>query len=158
MCSVEFAGGVAAAMRASGRAAGREAQGQAIQYMPCATDAVSSNAVTAAKRMIGEMLPRFWALGQKLGSAKEALLAGTGIGEDDFAIAASRIRAGDDPADVLDDRFVQSFSLAGRPEECLTLARKYKAMGIDELALTFGGPKAQDEIRQMGAALASAVR
>jgi 5,10-methylenetetrahydromethanopterin reductase len=154
MCSVEFSRRVAKLMRSSRRAAGRDVPGDVVQYMPCATHSESSKAKDAAKRMVGEMLPRYWALGQKLGSAKDALLSGTNISEEDFSRSASRILAGDDPAQVLDDRYALAFSLSGKPEECLALARKYKAAGIDELALTFGGPQAKDEIAAMGAALA----
>jgi 5,10-methylenetetrahydromethanopterin reductase len=156
MCSADFAGSAAALMRASANASGRDGLKWAIQYMPCATNSNSSKAMNAAKRMVGEMLPRFWALGQKLGSAKEALLAGTGISEEDFAGAASRLRTGEDAARVLDDRYPLAFSLAGTAEECLTLARRYKSVGIDELALTFGGPTAKEEIEAIGAALAAA--
>jgi 5,10-methylenetetrahydromethanopterin reductase len=102
------------------------------------------------------MLPRFWSLGQKLGSAKDALLSGTRISEEEFSIIASRIRAGDDPALILDDRYALAFALSGTGEECLALARKYKAAGIDELALTFSGPQAKAEIAAMGAALTGA--
>jgi 5,10-methylenetetrahydromethanopterin reductase len=154
MCSIDFAGRNAELMRSSGRAAGRESAGAAIQYMPCATHSVSSEASRAAIRVIGEMLPRYWALGQRLGSAKEALLSGTNIGEDEFSSSASRIRAGEDPARVLDDRYASAFALSGTPDECLRRAGKYKAMGIDELALTFSGPRAKDEIAAIGAALA----
>jgi 5,10-methylenetetrahydromethanopterin reductase len=156
MCSVEFAGGVAARMRSSARAAGRDAPGQAIQYMPCATNRNSSEAIKRAKRMVGELLPRFWALGQKLGSAREALLAGTDISEQDFASAATRLQSGEDPVNVLDDRSALAFSLAGTPQECLMRATRYKSMGIDELALTFAGPAAKEEIAAIGTALLTA--
>jgi len=156
MCSADFAGRIAGLMRASGRAAGRTTPGWVVQYMPCAVHAESAVARAAAKRAIGEMLPRFWALGQKLGSAKEALLAGTAIDETDFAAAASRIRAGDDPAQVLDDRYALAFSLSGTPEQCLALAWHYKAKGIDELALTFSGADAVEQIAAIGAALGRA--
>jgi 5,10-methylenetetrahydromethanopterin reductase len=156
MCSRQFSGRLAALMRSSGRAAGQDLPGKVIQYMPCATDIKSSRAKEAAKRMIGEMLPRFWALGQKLGSAKDALLSGTHISEEDFSKSTRRILAGEDPARVLDDRYASAFSLSGTHEECLTLAGKYKAAGIDELALTFSGPQAKEEIAAIGAALTRA--
>ncbi len=154
MCSVAFSGRVAELMRSSRRAAGRELPGEVIQYMPCSTHAESSKAKDAAKRMIGDMLPRFWSLGQKLGSAKDGLISGTNINEEDFANAVARIRAGDDPARVLDDRYAVAFSVCGTPQECLALARIYKANGVDEFALTFIGPTAKDEIAAIGAALA----
>jgi len=153
MCSVEFAGRSAELMRSSGRAAGREMSGRAVQYMPCCTHPQSAEALKAAKRTVGEMLPRFWALGQRVGSAKDALLAGTKISEEEYAASSSRIRAGEDPADVLDERYATAFSLFGTPDECLKLARKYKAAGIDELALTFSGSDARDQIAAIGAAL-----
>jgi 5,10-methylenetetrahydromethanopterin reductase len=156
MCSLEFSRRVAKLMRSSRRAAGRDLPGHVVQYMPCAMRTESSRARDAAKRAIGEMLPRFWSLGQKLGSAKDALLSGTRISEEEFSIIASRIRAGDDPALILDDRYALAFALSGTGEECLALARKYKAAGIDELALTFSGPQAKAEIAAMGAALTGA--
>jgi 5,10-methylenetetrahydromethanopterin reductase len=153
MCSVGFASRLAEQMRESARAAGRGSLGHAVQYMPAATHPDSREAISAAKHAVGEMLPRFWALGQKLGSAKEALLTGTGISEADFARASERLRAGEDPAEALDDRFAEFFSLAGSPEECIRHAAAYKAAGIDELALTFSGPRAKEEIALIGAAL-----
>ena len=156
MCSVEFAGRAAELMRSSRRAAGRDSLGNVVQYMPCSVQSESTEALKAAKHAIGEMLPRFWALGQKLGSAKEGLLSGTNISEEDFSNSASRLRAGDNPERVLDDRYVGAFSLSGTPDECLRLAKEYKARGIDELALTFSGPAAIDEIVAIGAALAEA--
>jgi 5,10-methylenetetrahydromethanopterin reductase len=156
MCSVGFAGRLAGLMRSSARAAGRDAPGHVVQYMPCATHPDSSEALKSAKRAVGEMLPRFWALGQKLGSAKEALLTGSPMSEGEFADVAGRLRSGGDPTQVLDDRYALAFSLAGTPDECLRLAANYKAAGIDELALTFSGPSAKEEIAAIGAALARA--
>ena len=57
---------------------------------------------------------------------------------------------------MLDERYTTAFSLYGTPDECLMLARKYKAAGIDELALTFAGPDAKDQIAAIGAALSRA--
>lgn len=153
MCSAAFAGRVAELMRTSRRAAGLTSSGEVIQYMPASTLSDSSQAKDAAKRTIGEMLPRFWALGQKLASAKEALVSGTRISDAEFSDSAARIRAGEDPAKVLDDRYAEAFSVCGTPEECLALAKIYKANGVDELALTFSGPTAKEEIAAIGAAL-----
>ena len=156
MCSVGFAGCLAGLMRESRRAAGREPPGHVVQYMPCATHSQSSEALKAAKRAVGEMLPRFWSLGQKLGSAREALLSGTPISEAEFSDAATRLRAGADPTQALDDRWALAFALAGTPDECLARAAAYKAAGVDELALTFSAPSAKEEIAMLGAALARA--
>jgi 5,10-methylenetetrahydromethanopterin reductase len=156
MCSLTFAAGLAALMRSSSRAAGRSAHGKVIQYMPCTTHTDSREAFNAAKIAVAEMLPRFWLLGQKLESAKAALLAGTHISEAEYSDCARRILAGEQASVVLDDRFVAAFSLSGTPDQCLARAREYKAMGIDELALTFSGPRAAEEMTAIGAALRSA--
>jgi 5,10-methylenetetrahydromethanopterin reductase len=153
MCSAEFAGRAAQLMQASRRAAGRSGPGQVIQYMPCAVRKDRAEAMAAAKRAVGEMVPGFWRLAQKLSSAKEGLLAGTSIAEAEFADAAARLQAGEDAAEVLDERYAAAFSLAGTPDECLRAAQRYGAAGVTELALTFCGPTAAEDIRTMGEAL-----
>jgi 5,10-methylenetetrahydromethanopterin reductase len=154
MCSVEFARRIAELMQASRRAAGRAGTGRVVQYMPCAVREDAKTAMAVAKRAVGEMVPGFWALGQKLGSAKEALLAGTKISEDEFSAASTRLRAGEDAALVLDDEFATAFSLVGTPEDCLKGAMKYGSAGVTELALTFSGPTALNDINLLGEALA----
>lgn len=157
MCSIAFASQLAELMRSSAQTAKRLTFGKVIQYMPCAVHGRSDEAFKAAKIAIGEMLPRYWLLGQTLQSAKEALLAGTDISENEFANCAHRILAGENSATVLDERFVAAFSLSGTPDQCLAQAQVYKSMGINELALTFSGPRAAEEITAIGAALRSAV-
>jgi 5,10-methylenetetrahydromethanopterin reductase len=158
MCSPEFAKRVAQLMRATRRAAGRSEGGQVIQYMPCAISEDRREAVNAAKRAIGEMLPGFWRLGQKLGSAKQGLITGTGITEAEFASAAGLLQAGEDAANVIDERYVAAFSLAGTPDDCFTAARQCRAAGVTELALTFGGRAAAEDILKLGSVLAAGRR
>lgn len=156
MCSPEFARRLAELMQTSCHAASRSEGGQVIQYMPCAVSEDRAEAVNAAKRAIGGMLPGFWNLGQKLGSAKQGLTTGTGITEAEFASAAGHLQAGEDAADVVDERYVAAFSLAGTPDDCLTAARRYRAAGVTELALTFSGPTAAEDIHRLGKVLAAA--
>jgi 5,10-methylenetetrahydromethanopterin reductase len=155
MCSPEFAGRAAGLMHERRRTAGRSEAGQVIQYMPCAVSEDRTEAVNSAKRAIGEMLPGFWSLGQKLGSAKQGLITGTGITETEFASATARLQAGEDAADVLDKRYVTAFALAGTPEDCVAVARKYRAAGVTELALTFGGPSAREGVLKLRKVLAA---
>jgi 5,10-methylenetetrahydromethanopterin reductase len=158
MCSAEFARRVAELMHASRHASGRSERGQVIQYMPCAVSEDRTEAVNAAKRAIGEMLASFWNLGQKLGSAKRGLITGTDITEAEFASAAGRLQIGEDAADVVDERFVHAFSLAGTLEDCLTAAGRYHAAGVTELALTFGGRAAAKDIHRLGTVLTEGQR
>lgn len=154
MCSVEFAGRAAALMQESRCAAGRTGSGRVVQYMPCTVHKDAKAAMDVAKRAVGEMVPGFWALGQKLSSAKDALLAGTNITESEFVSAAAHLRAGEDATIALDERFAVAFSLVGTSEDCLAGAARYAEAGVTELALTFGGPTALDDIKQLGQALA----
>jgi 5,10-methylenetetrahydromethanopterin reductase len=100
---------------------------------------------------VGELLPRFWALAQKLGSAKEAPLSGTQIHADELSYASTRFRANEDAIQVSDDRYALRFALTGTLEECLARAQ-YKAADIDELALTFSGATAKEGIAAIGTA------
>lgn len=154
MCSVGFAERATRIMQTARRAAGLAGPGEAIQYMPCAVHRDPGEALRAAKRTVGEMLPRFWMLGQKVPSAKDALLAGGGIADDDFAHAAARLRAGEDPTAVLDERYANAFTLWGTPQGCLALAQAHRAAGVTELALTFSGADASGQIAAIGRALA----
>lgn len=155
MCSAVYAGRLADSLHASGKAAGRDGAAQVIQYMPCSVAADRATAITAAKRAIGGMLPGFWTLSQQLKSAKDGLLAGTDITESEFAAACARLSAGEDAADVLDERYTHAFTLAGTPQGCLSAAERYTARGVSELALTFAGPTALDDIKAVGNAAAA---
>jgi 5,10-methylenetetrahydromethanopterin reductase len=126
--------------------------------MPCAVRKDRQEALRVGKRAVGEMLPGFWALSQKINSAKEGLSAGTGISDDEFETCARRIKSGEDPADVLDDRFARAFSLTGTPEECVARAAEYTAAGVSELALTFDGRAAPESIALLGAELQQHLR
>jgi 5,10-methylenetetrahydromethanopterin reductase len=153
MCSSAFAGRVAALLEAARGSAGRPAPLRVIQYMPCAVNDRRDVAIRVAKRRVGDLLPGFWRLGQTLKSAKEGLLTGTDIAEAEFAAASARLSSGEDAADALDERFTAAFALAGTPNECLTAAEKYAAAGVSELALTFSGANAIEDISTIGAAM-----
>jgi 5,10-methylenetetrahydromethanopterin reductase len=150
MCSAAYAGRCAELMR-SARSGGVACR--VVQYMPCVVNASPSVALRDAKRIVGEMVPRFWALAQKVSSAKEALLLATEIAEAEFAAAADRINQGGDPADILDERYARAFSTYGTAQECLALAKRHKQAGVDELALTFSGPAARQQIAAIGKAI-----
>jgi 5,10-methylenetetrahydromethanopterin reductase len=156
MCSAGFAQRLAGLMRSARAASGRAGPGEVVQYMPTSVHENRDVALRAAKRVVGEMLPRFWALGQKLEQAKQALLTGTAIGEDEFARFADRLRAGEDPAQVLDERCALAFSIAGTPDECIQQARRYRSAGVTELAMTFSDADAVEQIARMGEAVREA--
>jgi 5,10-methylenetetrahydromethanopterin reductase len=153
MCSIAFAGRVAVLMQERRRSVGRTGMAAVVQYMPCAVHPDRESALAAGKRAVGTILPGFWALGQKIASARDALLAGTGIAEADFAAAVARLKAGEDAMDVVNERIARAFALVGTPDDCLAAAARYANAGITELALTFTGRTATQDIALLGEAL-----
>jgi 5,10-methylenetetrahydromethanopterin reductase len=153
MVSRGFAARLAGVMRERRRAAGRSGSGLVVQYMPCAVSRDPTSALEEGKRAVAAMLPGFWTLGQKIASAKDALLSSAGIDEQQFASAAARLRAGENASDVLDEKMARAFALIGTPDECLAAASRYAEAGVTDLALTFAGSSAVQHITLIGEAL-----
>ena len=132
------------------RAAGRTIPTEIIQYVPCAVRPDRDEAYDVAKSALGEMLPGFWSLGQRFASAKAALVRNSGIGEMDFAVAVQRLQGGEPATQVLDDRFVEAFAIAGTAEQCLQQSAVYAKAGVSEIVLTFAGTNPEDDIADLG--------
>lgn len=152
MCTPEFSRGAAEKLAASAQAAGRTGSLEIIQYMPCCVGRDRNEARARGRRAVGEMLPNYWGLAQKIPFARSGLMLGLGATEEEIAAAVARLRAGEDAAHVLDDRFTAAFALAGTPEDCIAGARRFGEAGVTELALTFTGPDAAEEMAALGAA------
>lgn len=156
MCAAGFAAKAARSAQQAAQAAGRANPPGVVQYLPCVPRADRDEAFHAAKRAIADMLPAYWALGERLPDARAALLDGSGIGEEDFARAVARLKAGDAAGAVLDQRFVEAFSIAGNAEDCRRQAAAFAAAGVTELALTFFGPTFAADMAYLGKAFANA--
>jgi 5,10-methylenetetrahydromethanopterin reductase len=154
MVTASFAAKAAKTVHDAARAAGRDPP-EIVQYMPCFARADREEAIRLAKQAVGEMVPTYWTLGQRLPAAKGALLDGSGISEADFADAAARIKIGEASESVLDERFVRAFSVAGNADDCRMSAAAYAAAGVTELALTFTGSSASSDMKYLSDALAS---
>src|SRR5262249_45770575 len=131
MCPPEFTRWAVDLVCVSARQAGRPPPPEVVQYVPCATRPDRAVAHDLARAAIGEMLPSFWSLAQRVPAAKAALLRADRLAESDFAGAVERLRAGGRKA--LDDRFVHAFAIAGTAEDCLAQAQCYRAAGASEL-------------------------
>jgi 5,10-methylenetetrahydromethanopterin reductase len=156
MCPPEFTRVAVEAVCESARAAGRRAPAEIVQYVPCAARPDRAEAHRLAKATIGEMLPGFWTLAQRVPAAKSALRRAGDLSESDFAAAVARLHAGAPPSEALDDRFVAAFAIAGSAEDCLLQARRYRAAGATELALTFVGPQPDADMDYLARAAAAA--
>ena len=112
-----------------------------IQYAPCIVGDDRDKAMAVIKPILAGMLKTFWALAQRVPAAKTSLVDHSGIPEADFAAAVAA------PADALDRRFVDAFSITGTPDDCHARIAAYSAAGVTDLVLTFVGP---DPIAEMG--------
>jgi 5,10-methylenetetrahydromethanopterin reductase len=104
-----------------------------IQYAPCAVSNDRETAHRTIKPVLSGMLKTFWTLGQKVPAARASLVDHSAIPEAVFAAAV------DAPAQDLDQRFVDAFSIAGTSEECSAQIEAYAAAGVTDLVLTFVG-------------------
>jgi 5,10-methylenetetrahydromethanopterin reductase len=156
MCPALFTGHAVELVHDAARAAGREPPADVVQYVPCAVRPDRGEASRLVSDALGELLPIFWSLGERVPAAKAAMLRAQGLSESDFAMAEARLRAGEKGADVLDERFVSSFAIAGTAADCLAQARAYFDAGASELALSFAGPQPEADMRYLGEALATA--
>lgn len=154
MCTSDFVAKSVRRLHEAARAASHPSLPGVVQYMPCVPRADRNEAFRAAKRAIADMLPAYWALAQRLPDARAALMEGSGISEADFATAASRLKGGEAPAAVLDQRFVEAFAIAGNAEDCRTQAAAHAEAGATELALTFFGPTFAADMAYIGKAWA----
>jgi 5,10-methylenetetrahydromethanopterin reductase len=157
MCPPGFTARAVEIVRKAAAKAGRTASPRVVQYVPCAPGADGAQARRAVKPALAAMLKQYWSLAQNVPSAKVALRH-SGIPDADLAGAIDRIAAGDRAEDILDDRFVDAFAIAGSAEQCRERAGAYARAGVSELALTFIGAQPVADIEYLGRALISQER
>jgi hypothetical protein len=102
------------------------------------------------------MLSAYWAMGEKWPAIREAMLRGSGIPEAEFVAVIDRIRAGEKSTDVLDERFVDAYSIAGNMEDCLAVLARFGEIGVTELVLTFVGDQPTMDMAYLGGGLQTA--
>jgi 5,10-methylenetetrahydromethanopterin reductase len=122
-----------------------------IQYVPCAVRDDGAEARRVAKRSVAPMLMAYAATAS---AATRAAMSRYGRPED-FARAMARLGRGESPEDVLDDRLLAEYAIAGTPDECLEQCRAYAEAGVTELAISPVGDRGVDDIARLGRALAS---
>jgi 5,10-methylenetetrahydromethanopterin reductase len=127
-----------------------------VQYTLCAAKPDRVSARAGIKPAIAGMLTGLWPAGDDWPPHRAASVAASGISRAEFADALVRLRRGEAPQEVLDDRFVDAFAVAGTAAECLDRARAFRRIGVTELGLAFAGDGVAADIAYLGAALASA--
>jgi len=153
MCPPGFTAHAAALTRRAAREAGRPPPAEIVQYVPCAVHPEADEAYRTAKTALGAMLPSYWALGERFPAARAAMLRDTGIAPADAAAAVARLKAGEDAADALDDRFLRAFAVAGTPAECRDQLARYAEAGATEIALTLVGASPVEDMARLAPAV-----
>jgi 5,10-methylenetetrahydromethanopterin reductase len=124
-----------------------------IQYVPCVARPDRDEARRVVKGTVGEMLSAYWTMGEKWPATREAMLRGSGIEESEFVAAVNRIKSGEKAVDVLDDRFVDAYSIAGNIDDCKAAMARFGEIGVTELVVTFVGPQPVEDMAYLGAGL-----
>ena len=155
MCPPDYTRQAVALVCKSAQEAGRAPPADVVQYLPCAVRPDRREARALASAAVAEMLPAYWSLGQRVASARSALLQAADLPESDIADAVERLRAGVEANDALDDRFIAAFAIAGTADDCLIQARRYRAAGASELALTLLGGQPEADMKYLGDAIES---
>jgi len=130
----------------------RPAPAAVIQYVPCALRDDGDAARREAKTQVGAMLHQYWYHGDSAPGVRAAHLDHNGIAPGEFAQAMERLAAGERGADVLDDRFLRAYAIAGTPDECVDQCAAFARAGVTELGLTFLGAEPEADMARLGRA------
>lgn len=132
---------------------GRPRPKEVVQYVLGAVSEDRNEARAAIRKTIGEMLPGYWAMGERWPAVRDAMYRNSGIPEDEFVAAVNRLQSGEDPQVVLDDRFVDAYSISGTVDDCIKGAARFGAVNVTELVVTFVGSSPADAIARLGPAV-----
>jgi 5,10-methylenetetrahydromethanopterin reductase len=132
----------------------RPAPSTIIQYVPCVVRRDRAEARAVVKGTVGEMLSAYWTMSERWPAIRQAMVSESGILESEFIKAIDRVRAGEKAVDVLDDRFVDAYSIAGNADDCLAAIGHYGEIGVTELILTFIGTQPTVDMAYLGESLA----
>jgi 5,10-methylenetetrahydromethanopterin reductase len=124
-----------------------------VQYLPCAVHVDGAEARRLAKSAIGRMLPFYVRLSESFPAVLSALREYAGVEPADFDRAMIRLAQGESATDVLDDRFVRAYAVAGTVDECLEQFAGFRGAGASELAIWPVGDDPAGAITRLGTAL-----
>jgi 5,10-methylenetetrahydromethanopterin reductase len=148
MCPPEFTRYARQQMLAAASAAGRAAPQAIVKYVPCSISTRGDDAKRAVKQVIGAMLTSYFKAYDAAPAVQATLVNGNGIEAAEFRAALDRINAGENAAEVLDDRFVAAYAVAGTVDQCLAQCTELASYGASDIVLSFIGA---DPAQQMGA-------
>jgi alkanesulfonate monooxygenase SsuD/methylene tetrahydromethanopterin reductase-like flavin-dependent oxidoreductase (luciferase family) len=106
-----------------------------------------------AKQAVAAMLTAYWSQATASAATRAAISDYNGLAPDEFARRMDRLARGEAPAEVLDDRLLGEYAIAGTVDECLARCRVYAEAGVTELGLGFVDERGVEDIARFGRAL-----
>lgn len=152
MCPAGYTRRAVGIVAASAERSGRQ-RPQVVQYVPCVARPDRDEARRAVKAAIGAMLTTFWPVGDDWPPLRDTIVRHSGIPKPEVIATLDRLRRGEAAADVLDDRFIEAFAIAGTAEDCVAAAARFRSAGVDELVLTFAGEQPSGDMAYLGQVL-----
>ncbi len=153
MCPPGFTRRAIGLMKEGAAKANRSPPAAIVQYAPCIVQADRGAARRAAAAVVGGMIMSFWAAGEASPLVRNAMIRDSGIPESDFAELVERLKGGVPAAEVVEDRFIDRYAVAGDAEDCATAIARYADAGVTEMTLTMAHSDPIAEVAYLGAAL-----
>jgi len=123
-----------------------------VQYAPCVARPDREEARRFAKDVLGKMIARSFGLeGTPLSRGWHMI--GSGIEEEEFLAIAARLEAGMPGHEVLNDRMLDLYTVAGNADDCMAAYQRYFDIGVTEVVVTFRGPEPMVEMTYLADAL-----
>jgi 5,10-methylenetetrahydromethanopterin reductase len=138
-----------AIVRESAARAGRPAPREVVQYVPCVVRDDGDEARRAAKQAVAAMLTSYWTQATASVATRTAIVEYNGLPRQEFARMMERLARGEPAAEVLDDRLLAQYAIAGTAAECLERCTTYVECGVTELGLGFIGEHGADDIARL---------
>lgn len=147
MSSLEHAEWAVGTARESARAAGRPEDLPTVVYLPLSVDDDGAVARRRLKPTVAFYIRR-WA---NIPTLSRLFTEWGPLTESEVREIAVRIERGEAPEQVIDDRLVDTYCIAGTTEDCLTRLSSYAAAGVTIAAFDHGrgGPNADEVLESI---------
>jgi 5,10-methylenetetrahydromethanopterin reductase len=153
MCPPGYTRRALGLMREGAAKAAREPLTNVVQYAPCIARPDGTEARRAAKAVLGGMLVNSWSAGELSPVVRESMVRDSGIPAEDFRVLVEKLKTGGSAADLVEDRFLDRYAVAGTADDCIAAINRYADAGVTEMTLTFIGAEPTVEMAYLGGAL-----
>lgn len=123
-----------------------------VQYAPCVARPDRTEARDFAKDIVGGMFLR----GLGLEAAPQSWFwhtVGSGLPDEEYKAMLAKLQAGAPGRAAVPDHILDLYAVAGDADDCLAAYRRYLAVGVSEMVVTFRGPDPLTEMAYLADAL-----